>query len=56
MMKKKILMVDDEKDFCHFVKLNLKKSGRYQVPTAFKDASLSISQSGFTKIRKVHLM
>lgn len=34
-MKKRILMVDDEKDFCHFIKLNLEKSGRYQVQTAF---------------------
>lgn len=34
-MLKKILMVDDEKDFCHFVKLNLEKSGKYRVYTAF---------------------
>jgi CheY-like chemotaxis protein len=34
-MKKKILMVDDEKDFCHFVKLNLERSGKYQVHTVF---------------------
>lgn len=38
MLKKKILMVDDEKDFCHFVKLNLEKSGKYQVDTAFNGA------------------
>jgi CheY-like chemotaxis protein len=35
MLKKKILMVDDEKDFCHFVKLNMERSGKYQVKTAF---------------------
>jgi len=35
MVKKKILMVDDERDSCHFVKLNLEKSGKYQVQTAF---------------------
>jgi len=35
MLKQKILMVDDEQDFCYFVKLNLEKSGKYQVMTAF---------------------
>lgn len=34
MPKKKILMIDDEEDFCHFVKLNLEKSGKYQVATS----------------------
>jgi len=37
--KKKILIVDDEMDFCHFVKLNLEKSGKYQVETAFTGAA-----------------
>jgi CheY-like chemotaxis protein len=38
LMKKKILMVDDERDFCHFVKLNLERSGKYQVYTAYNGA------------------
>lgn len=29
--KPKILMVDDEEDFIHFLKLNLEKTGKYQV-------------------------
>lgn len=33
MVKKKILMIDDEKDSCHFVKLSLERSGKYQVHT-----------------------
>jgi CheY-like chemotaxis protein len=28
---KKILIIDDEEDFCHFVKLNLEKTGKYEV-------------------------
>lgn len=32
--KKTIVMIDDEEDFCHFVKLNLEKSGRFKVHTA----------------------
>jgi len=32
--KKTILIVDDEEDFCHFVKLNLEQTGRYEVLTA----------------------
>lgn len=36
MLKKTILMIDDEEDFCHFVKLNLERSGRYMVLTASK--------------------
>ncbi len=35
MLKKKILLVDDEKDFCYFVKLNLERSGKYLVHAAF---------------------
>ncbi len=31
---KKILLIDDEEDFCHFVKLNLERSGRFKVFTA----------------------
>jgi len=34
MDKKKILLVDDEEDFCFFVKLNLERTGKYQVFTA----------------------
>jgi len=31
-------MIDDEEDFCHFVKLNLEKKGRFKVSTALKGA------------------
>ncbi len=34
MDKKKILLIDDEEDFCFFVKLNLEKTRKYQVFTA----------------------
>jgi two-component system sensor histidine kinase/response regulator len=33
--KKKILIVDDEEDFCYFVKLNLEKTGHLEVLTAY---------------------
>lgn len=32
--KKRILLIDDEEDFCFFVKLNLEKSGNLEVRTA----------------------
>ncbi|OIP91222.1 MAG: hypothetical protein AUK24_03310 [Syntrophaceae bacterium CG2_30_49_12] len=31
--KKKILLIDDEEDFCFFVKLNLEKTGKFEVMT-----------------------
>jgi CheY-like chemotaxis protein len=31
--KKKILLIDDEEDFCFFVKLNLEKTGNFEVMT-----------------------
>jgi len=31
--RKKILLIDDEEDFCFFVKLNLEKTGKYEVLT-----------------------
>ena len=34
MEKTKVVMIDDEEDFCHFVKLNLERSGRFKVFTA----------------------
>ncbi|OPY76463.1 MAG: Alkaline phosphatase synthesis transcriptional regulatory protein PhoP [Syntrophorhabdus sp. PtaU1.Bin058] len=34
MDKKKILLIDDEEDFGFFVKLNLERTGKYQVFTA----------------------
>ncbi len=33
-MSKKILLIDDEEDFCHFVKLNLEDTGKFEVSTA----------------------
>ena len=34
MRKTNIVMIDDEEDFCYFIKLNLEKTGRYGVFTA----------------------
>ncbi|HOE17387.1 MAG TPA: response regulator [Syntrophorhabdaceae bacterium] len=34
MDKKKILLIDDEDDFCFFVKLNLERTGKYKIFTA----------------------
>ena len=33
--KKKILIVDDEEDFCYFVKLNLEETEHFEVLTAY---------------------
>ncbi|MBM4271680.1 MAG: response regulator [Deltaproteobacteria bacterium] len=38
-LKKKILLIDDEEDFCFFVKLNLEQSGKYEVLTATSGSS-----------------
>lgn len=35
-MERKILIIDDEEDFCHFVKLNLEKTGKFKVLVATK--------------------
>ncbi len=32
--KQKILIIDDEEDLCHFVKLNLERTGRFDVLVA----------------------
>lgn len=37
--KKKILLIDDEEDFCFFVKLNLEQTGKYEVLTATNGSS-----------------
>ena len=43
--KKTILIVDDEEDFCHFVKLNLEQTGNFDVLTAFNGADgISMAQ------------
>jgi len=34
MYEKRILLIDDEKDFCQSVKINLERTGRYKVLTA----------------------
>ena len=36
---KKILLIDDEEDFCFFVKLNLEKTGRFKVLTTTSGAN-----------------
>jgi CheY-like chemotaxis protein len=36
--KKRILLIDDEEDFCFFVKLNLEKTGRFKVLTTTNGA------------------
>jgi CheY-like chemotaxis protein len=33
-MGKKVLLIDDEEDFCHFVKLNLENTGKFEVSMA----------------------
>ena len=33
--KKTILIIDDEEDFCHFVKLNLEETKHFEVLTAY---------------------
>ena len=33
--KKTILIIDDEEDFCYFVKLNLEQTGEFEVLTAY---------------------
>jgi len=43
--KKTILIVDDEEDFCHFVKLNLEQTGNFDVLTATNGADgISLAQ------------
>jgi CheY-like chemotaxis protein len=37
--RKKILLIDDEEDFCFFVKLNLEKTGRFEVLTTTSGTS-----------------
>lgn len=37
--KKKILIIDDEEDFSHFLKLNLENTGRFKVFTALDGQS-----------------
>lgn len=32
---KRILLIDDEEDFCFFVRLHLERTGKYQVQTAY---------------------
>ncbi len=44
--KKKILIIDDEEDFSHFLKLNLENTGRFKVFTA------SGGQAGVKIIRR----
>lgn len=36
--KIKLLLIDDEEDFCFFVKLNLEKTGKYEVLTTTSGA------------------
>jgi CheY-like chemotaxis protein len=36
--KRKVLLIDDEEDFCFFVKLNLEKTGKFEVLTATSGA------------------
>jgi CheY-like chemotaxis protein len=43
--KIKILLIDDEEDFCFFVKLNLEKTGKYEVLTTTDSSSVLIMVS-----------
>ncbi|MCX5839152.1 MAG: response regulator [Deltaproteobacteria bacterium] len=36
--KRKVLLIDDEEDFCFFVKLNLEKTGKFEVLTTTSGA------------------
>ncbi len=36
--KKTVLIIDDEEDFCYFVRLNLEETGQYEVITATSGA------------------
>ena len=36
--KRKVLLIDDEEDFCFFVKLNLEKTGKFEVVTTTSGA------------------
>lgn len=45
-MKKKILIIDDEKDFTEMIKLNLEETGTYEVRTEDKGLNaLSVARS-----------
>jgi CheY-like chemotaxis protein len=37
--KRKVLLIDDEEDFCIFVKLNLEKTGKFEVLTTTSGAN-----------------
>ena len=45
---KRILVIDDEKDFCFFLKQNLESSGDFAVEVC------SNALEGFTQVRKLH--
>ena len=43
--KSKILIIDDEENFCHFVKLNLERTGRFEVLVATRaQTGISLAQ------------
>ena len=43
--KSKILIIDDEENFCHFVKLNLELTGRFEVLVATRaQAGISLAK------------
>lgn len=46
MDKKRILIIDDEEDLCHLLKLNLESTGEFEVDTAFS------GQSGINKFKE----
>ena len=46
MMKKRILIIDDEEDFTKFIKLNLEQTGQYEVRTENK------GEAGITAARE----
>jgi len=45
---KKILIIDDEKDFCFFIKKNLELDNNYEVVTAF-DAASGVKKAAWDK-------
>ena len=46
-MKRKILIIDDEKDLCHFYKLVLEDTGRFDVKTETNSANALVAVKDF---------
>ena len=47
MIKKRLLLIDDEKDLCAIIKLSLEKTGEYDVTTAYS------GEEGLARAREI---